>query len=288
MRKSILCQPEIPPTRPKSGFPARFGNIATTVEAGQPRPEEFHENHAYSKWSSQRRPRESAPSGAVNGSTGGSDDAPPDLCSPFLDALPVSGVSVTVMAGSGLRSTLCSSGSVAIRVDELHLELGGGPQSEALRTGTIIAIPDLATDGHTGWPLLGRALHELGVGALFAIPLQMGAVTVGVVTLLRDRPGDLTPRQRAAALAIASASAVPAAIHTLASADREDSRETPTAPALRREVHQATGVVLARLGISATDAFARLQAYSFATGRSLLDVAHDVVAGTLALDDNDS
>jgi AmiR/NasT family two-component response regulator len=36
-------------------------------------------------------------------------------------------------------------------------------------------------------------------------------------------------------------------------------------------------MILVQLGISATDAFARLRAYSFAAGRPVTDVARDVV-----------
>jgi AmiR/NasT family two-component response regulator len=49
----------------------------------------------------------------------------------------------------------------------------------------------------------------------------------------------------------------------------------------RAEIHQATGMVVAQLEISATDAFARLRAYAFAEQRQLADVARDVVARRL-------
>jgi len=49
----------------------------------------------------------------------------------------------------------------------------------------------------------------------------------------------------------------------------------------RAEVHQATGMVVAQLGVSATDALARLRAYAFVEQRLLSDVAHDVVSRRL-------
>ena len=49
----------------------------------------------------------------------------------------------------------------------------------------------------------------------------------------------------------------------------------------RAEIHQATGMVLAQLRISATDALARLRAHAFVEQRLLVDVAHDVVARRL-------
>ena len=49
----------------------------------------------------------------------------------------------------------------------------------------------------------------------------------------------------------------------------------------RAEIHQAAGMVVAQLGISAADALARLRAHAFAKQRLLRDVAHDVVARRL-------
>jgi AmiR/NasT family two-component response regulator len=50
---------------------------------------------------------------------------------------------------------------------------------------------------------------------------------------------------------------------------------------MRREVHQATGMILAQLNVPATEAFFRLRAHAFATGRTVQDVAHDVVTRIL-------
>jgi AmiR/NasT family two-component response regulator len=49
----------------------------------------------------------------------------------------------------------------------------------------------------------------------------------------------------------------------------------------RAEIHQATGMVVAQLGVSPTDAFARLRAHAFSEGVQLGDVARDVVARRL-------
>jgi AmiR/NasT family two-component response regulator len=52
-----------------------------------------------------------------------------------------------------------------------------------------------------------------------------------------------------------------------------------------REVHQATGMLIAHLDLPASAALARLRAYAFGHGRSLLEVAGDIVAGRLRLDE---
>jgi hypothetical protein len=50
---------------------------------------------------------------------------------------------------------------------------------------------------------------------------------------------------------------------------------------LRRDIHQATGMVLAQLDISPTDAFSRLRAHAFSTNRTVQEVARDVLARRL-------
>ena len=207
-----------------------------------------------------------------------------DLCRPFLNSLPVSGASVTVMTASGARISLCSSGVIAARIDELQFELGEGPLSSVARSGQIIMVPDVASGGHDDWPVLGAALSELPVGAIFCVPIQMGAVTVGVATLYSDKPFTLNQHQQTTALAIASAIASGAVQQAMVSAIDEVAVESAAAPALRREVHQATGIVLVQLNTTATIAYARLQAYAFANGRTVLTVARDVVAGSLTFE----
>ena len=208
-----------------------------------------------------------------------------DLCRLFLSSLPVSGASVTVMAASGARMSLCSSGVIAARIDELQFELGEGPQSSVVRSGKMVMVPDVASGGHDDWPVLGAALGELPVGAIFCVPIQMGAVTVGVATLYSDRPLTLDHHQQATALAIASAIAGGAVQQAMMSVIDEAAVESAAAPALRREVHQATGIVLVQLDTTATVAYARLQAYAFANGRTVLTVARDVVAGSLTFEE---
>lgn len=65
------------------------------------------------------------------------------------------------------------------------------------------------------------------------------------------------------------------------SAEDHRSREIPAARAMRREVHQATGMIIVQLGTDPTSAFMRLRAHAFASERSVESVAHDVVSRIL-------
>jgi hypothetical protein len=48
-------------------------------------------------------------------------------------------------------------------------------------------------------------------------------------------------------------------------------------PLSTREVHQATGMIVAQLGVSAHEAFVRMQGFAYSNGRMLSEVAQAVV-----------
>jgi AmiR/NasT family two-component response regulator len=57
--------------------------------------------------------------------------------------------------------------------------------------------------------------------------------------------------------------------------------EVPESPFSRRLIHQATGMVLAQLNISAEDARLVIQGHAFATGRTMMQVSEEIVSGRL-------
>lgn len=212
----------------------------------------------------------------------------PTLCAPFVDELPVTGAAITMFDNAGRQITVCASSALAARLDELQFELGEGPTWMTFRSGEPALLPDVAAGDPVGYPLFTAALAEMPVGAMFAIPMRLGAATVGVVSLYRDRSGPLTPLQLRHAGGLAHGSTARAVALALRSAELStEARSDPSAPLMRREVHQATGILIVHLDLSATEAFLRLRAHSFATGRSIQEVARDVVARVIDFRDLD-
>jgi GAF domain-containing protein len=219
---------------------------------------------------------ESAPIDAENSGSATPREAGEDLCKRFVELLPVTGVSISVIGGAG-QSTIGASDPVAARVEELQFELGEGPHREALNTGQPVLVPDIRAGEHSRWPVFGAAVHELEVGALFAFPLVMGAVTIGVVDMYRSTPGALNVGTVSRALSLAASTAGAASRLAARSADQDAPTTGMAVPEMRREVHQATGMVLVQLETTATEAFSRLQAHAFSSGRTIQYVAHEVV-----------
>ncbi|HOY82577.1 MAG TPA: GAF and ANTAR domain-containing protein [Rhodoglobus sp.] len=177
---------------------------------------------------------------------------------------------------------MCTSDATASRLDEVQFELGEGPQWQAIRSATAVLIPDATAAHLSDYPAFAAALSGLPVRALFCLPMSIGAVMVGVVSLYRSTAGALEAPDIDMARALTDRSGIRAVRLAIAAAAVEPSRsESGASPALRREVHQATGMILVQLDTSATEAFIRLRAHAFATGRSIQDVAHDVVTRVL-------
>jgi ANTAR domain-containing protein len=124
----------------------------------------------------------------------------------------------------------------------------------------------------------GLRLSPSHYPVLDRVPLQWGAVNVGVLDLYRKAPGSLSEVQLRDVMSAADMAAL---MFLGVRTDPGDGVWLDHSVHGRAEIHQATGMVLAQLGGSATDALARMRAYAFAQERSLSDVAHDVVCRRL-------
>jgi len=125
--------------------------------------------------------------------------------------------------------------------------------------------------------LFGQALLLLPVGALFAFPMLVGASAVGVVGLYRSTAGALDPEALQLAARLTKRATIPAVSDAMRTAQTDGDALGSTAVTIWREVHQATGILLVQLGLTADESFAQLRAYAFAAQRPIRDVARDVV-----------
>jgi ANTAR domain/GAF domain len=212
---------------------------------------------------------------------------PARLCAECLSVLPVSGVALALMTDAGPSGVvLAATDARARQLEELQFALDEGPCVEASRSDHPVLHPELTATGSVRWPRYGAAALDAGVHAIFAFPLQVGAVRIGVLDLYRDTPGHLTTVELADAVAFADA----ATVLLLYLQDHPGPDGEPTALTgpidSRAEVHQATGMITVQLGVSLTEALLRLRAHAYDSGQSVTDVAADVVSRRLHFDDS--
>ena len=208
------------------------------------------------------------------------------VCAAAVSLLSLSGAGLSLIVAGELRGTAGVSGPGIAKVQELQLSLGQGPCVDAWAAAEPVTESDLAEPVVVRWPAFAQAAVESGVRAVFAFPLQLGAIRIGVLALYRDRPGELSADEFSDGLVLADV-AVQMILGLQAGAPPDGLHELlAEQPAYWAEVHQATGMTAAQLGVSLDDAFVRLRAHSFAENRQLRDVANDVVANRLRLEES--
>jgi len=199
------------------------------------------------------------------------------------ELLAAAGAGLSV-AGGVTREPLLASGQAAEELEELQFMLGEGPGLDATTARSPVLVPDLAgPSAHRRWPVFAPAAVDHGIGAMFAFPVSAGAALVGVLDVYRSQPGSLLPRELADALVLADAVLVLALDERGGIAPDLGNLLDTTVSVRRAQVHQATGMVAAQLGVSMTDALAALRAYAYTRGRRLADVAADILARRVRL-----
>ncbi len=108
-----------------------------------------------------------------------------ELCA---DVLGLTGVAVSVLVSGGDDVVWRTDGASA-RLDDLQFTLGQGPGVDAAASGELVLEADLQLIAAQRWPAFTPAALELGVRAVFAVPLQIGVIRLGVLLAHREAPG---------------------------------------------------------------------------------------------------
>lgn len=213
----------------------------------------------------------------------GQADGAEQLCVACVQTLPVQRTGIVIHVGGAGLEVLSASDKVAERVEWTQVTLGEGPAVDAIATGVPVLMPDLAQAGGS-WPVFLGEIAQYDIGGLYALPLHIGAVKVGALDLFCDVGATLSDSGLADAITVSELVTA-----VLLNVDRDgripDSLSSwLNQPLSTREVHQATGMIVAQLGTDARSAYVRLQAFAFSNHRLLKDVANDVVNRRLRFD----
>lgn len=193
----------------------------------------------------------------------------------FLNLLPVNGAAVSTLGEILGTETVSATDHQSARLDELQFDLGEGPCWEALHLMRPVLEPSLRAVDR--WPRFVEAIDRDAISSIFAFPVTLGPLRLGAVDLYSTHPTELNTDQTRKATALAEVIGKRLLRDALTGAESHDE----TSAHSRRTIHQATGVVLAQLSLTPEDAELMIQGHAFATNRSMMDVAGDIVAGTI-------
>ncbi len=207
------------------------------------------------------------------------------VCLACVAMVGVSGVGLSLVSDLGSTEPLFATGPAAERIMEAQLTLGEGPTWEVLAHGRPVLVPDLADEASMRrWPAFAPVAIATPTSAVFAFPLVLGAILVGVLEIYRETAGSLSATELADVLLFTDAATVRVLDQLSGDAGIEDAIWPDEGFVYRwAEVHQATGIVSVQLDITVTNALLRLRAHAYLTGRRLSEVARDVLTGKLRL-----
>ncbi|MGZ3100329.1 GAF and ANTAR domain-containing protein [Streptomyces sp. H62] len=209
-------------------------------------------------------------------------EVPGRLCEAVLGLLPVSGASASLRS-AGVPVRLCATGDRASYLAEIQATLGDGPCVSAAESGAPVLARDLTAGADAGrWPVYAQQATAAGVRAVYALPLGNDSACLGTLDLYRDSPGGLTGPQLATARLVAGAMTV-----ALMALPRGEGAWLDELAGDHDEVYRAVGMIMARLGVGADEALARLRADAFARGRSAYEAARDITTHRHRFDPDD-
>lgn len=201
---------------------------------------------------------------------------PTRLCRAATRVLGCDGGAITLAYTEPERVTLCTTDDTALIIEEVQDVVGQGPGPDAFATGTytrLVLGPPGASD--TRWPLLDSGeLRGMAPATVHALPLGTPPSIFGVLTVYQrgaDRSIDLDDGH-----------AVAQVLSAALLADAPTQQEAGKGPwSERSEVHQATGMVVAQLGVAESDALALIRAHAYSHDQSVARSAREIVTGRL-------
>lgn len=161
-------------------------------------------------------------------------------------------------------------------IDEIqYVEVNEGPCITAASEGRTVRSGSLS--GEERWPRFGPRVGRLGVHSVLSLPLLLPGQVVGAINVYAHRKDAFT--ERAAELGELFAAPAAVAVHNaqvLAQA-RTLTAQLQTALSSRPVIDQAIGIMRARSGGTADEAFDRLRRISQAENTKLAVIARHIV-----------
>ena len=191
---------------------------------------------------------------------------------------PVRHASVTVHR-DGAYTTVAADSGIALAVDEVQYTDQRGPCVDALDGGSPMAVPNIPAT--LAWPEFREAAHGLGLRASLSVPLFAGhGSAVAALNLYGRDTGALSPLTDAVWAAF-DAGGEPADTAGLDDGSAALVAGLTGAFAVRDTIQQAIGVVLAEQHRSTDAAYLTLRMRAAETGRTLTEIAAEVIADRL-------
>jgi GAF domain-containing protein len=177
---------------------------------------------------------------------------------------------------------VAASSSSARYLELLQLQVAEGPCLDCHRTREPLITTDLSRETRR-WPEFAPRAIEAGVHSVHAFPLRLRDRVIGAMNVFGDEPLPLEPSDVKVVQAMADVATI-AILQERAIASAEVlTEQLQGALNSRIVIEQAKGVVSRAHGLTVDEAFAVLRTHARNNHLRLVDLAHDVVIGRVAL-----
>jgi GAF domain-containing protein len=198
-----------------------------------------------------------------------------------VDVLDVGAAGLMLAAPEGDLRVMASS-SEAMRVLELfELQSQEGPCLDCYRTGQPVVNQDLATVNGR-WPHFAAEALAAGFHSVHALPMRLRGAVIGALNLFHIEAGEMRQADVAAAQAMADVATIALLQHRAALEAQVLNEQLNQALNSRIVIEQAKGIIAEREGLNMEQAFSTLRTHARYHNLRLVDVARDVIDGTLA------
>ena len=208
----------------------------------------------------------------------------------FLHNLADHAVGVSGAASAGLMLAdqndalhfMAASSEDARHLELFQLQHSEGPCLECFRNHEPVSITDLAQETRR-WPDFAPGAVKAGVRSVHAFPMRLRDRVIGALNVFGEEPLPLGPEDVRVVQAMADVATI-AILQERAIASAELlTEQLQGALNSRIVIEQAKGVISRDHGVTVDAAFAALRGYARTNHIRLVDLAHDVVNGAIAL-----
>jgi len=197
-----------------------------------------------------------------------------------IDVLDVGAAGLMLVAPEGDLRVMASS-SETMRILELfELQSQEGPCLDCYRTGRPVLNHDLAT-ADDRWPRFAPEALAVGFHTVHALPMRLRGTVVGALNLFHIHPGDMRQADIDAAQAMADVATIAILQHRAAHEAQLLNEQLDRALNSRVVIEQAKGMLAERLGVDLEQAFATLRNHARNHNHQLVEVARNIVDGTI-------
>lgn len=183
-------------------------------------------------------------------------------------------VSLTLVR-KGRAQTAAYTGILAMQADERQYGLDGGPCLDAARGGEMMVIRDMRTEDR--WQTYAPQAASIGVLSSLSVPLPIQEDLIGALNVYARTPNAFDEADMRAGRTFAAYAAIAVANADSFASTAEMAQNLRVAMASRATIEQAKGILMARGGISADQAFEMLVRASQRENRKLREVATELV-----------